>query len=68
MAATGRDRIDRLERVVDSLAASVVHHDDEIEKLLCIAREHTVQIHELRDTVAQVVREWQAYLRTRPPQ
>jgi hypothetical protein len=34
------DRLDRLTGVVETLAASVVEHDDQIEALVAVAQKH----------------------------
>jgi len=37
---TTEEKIDRLTTIVDSLAASVVHHDDQIGALIKIGEDH----------------------------
>ncbi len=78
----GEDRLDRLERVVESLAASVVSHDDQIGShddqignLITLADKHWAEIVELRRSISELQRSiaqtdklWQAYLKRLPPQ
>jgi hypothetical protein len=68
MATNGEDRIGRIERLVQQDA-------ENIHELAKIAQAHQAAIEtlhgsvqELRETVAQVVLEWQAYLRRQPRQ
>ncbi len=58
---TTEEKLDRLAQIVTALAESVVHHDNQIEALIQVGERHEAQIQ-------QVVREWQAYLRTIRPQ
>jgi hypothetical protein len=58
---TTEEKIDRLTGVVESLAASVVAHDDQIEKLIDAGLQQ-------KERIDQLVREWQAYLTTIRPQ
>jgi chemotaxis regulatin CheY-phosphate phosphatase CheZ len=55
------ERLDRLTGIVEALAASVVAHDNQIDALVKVAEK---QQQEMKD----LVREWQAYLRTLPKQ
>ena len=57
---TTEEKLDRLTTVVDALAASVVHHDNQIEILIRLAKENEQRI-------AALAREWQAYLSTIHP-
>ena len=54
------ERLEMLTGVVESLAATVVSHDNQIEALIKVAEKHDAQI-------ANLVKEWQAYLRRLPP-
>jgi hypothetical protein len=65
---TTEEKIERLTGVVESLAASVVAHDNQIEKLIVIAEKHATESAEQKEEIRQLVREWQAYLRTIRPQ
>jgi hypothetical protein len=58
---TTDERLDRLTGIVEALAASVVAHDNQIEALVKVAEKHQQEMKDL-------VREWQAYLRTLPKQ
>lgn len=51
------DNLDRLTQVVNTLASTAAHHDDQIGALIAVAEKHEAQMQAL-------VREWQAYLRT----
>ncbi len=62
------ERLERLTGVVESLAASVVEHDDQIENLIKVAEKHHEEIVELRRSIAETDRLWQAYLKRLPPQ
>ena len=53
--------MDRLTGIVESLAASVVAHDNQIESLLTIAEKHERAIENTR-------KQWEAYLNTLPRQ
>ena len=55
------ERLDQLAGIVEALAASVVAHDSQIEALVQVAERHEREMKDL-------VREWQAYLRTPPRQ
>jgi hypothetical protein len=68
MASNGEDRIDRLERLME-------RNVEIVEKLATVAQAHQLEIDklhastiELRETVTQLVREWQAYLHRLPKQ
>jgi uncharacterized protein (DUF3084 family) len=60
------ERMDRLTGIVESLAASVVAHDNQIEGLIAVAEKHDAQIAALAEQVANTERQWQAYI-TRLP-
>jgi hypothetical protein len=55
------EKIDRLTGIVESLAASVVAHDNQIEKLIEVAERH-------ERSMASLERQWQAYINTLPRQ
>jgi len=72
---TTEERLDRLTTIVESLAASVVAHDNQIEAhdrqieaLIKIAEKHDAQIAETRAAIADLGRQLQAYLTRIPPQ
>jgi len=61
--------------VVASLAGTVAAHDRQIGAILIVIEKHDAEIGalqagiaELKGTVADLTREWQAYLRRIPPQ
>jgi intracellular sulfur oxidation DsrE/DsrF family protein len=55
------DNLDRLTSVVSALASSVVAHDNQIESLLRAAEKH-------EQAIANLERQWQAYINTLPRQ
>lgn len=72
---TTEEKLDRLVGIVDSLAASMVHHDDQIEAhdrqieaLIRVAEKHDAQIAALATQIANTERQWQAYINTLPRQ
>jgi hypothetical protein len=56
---TTEEQLNRLTGIVESLAASVVHQDDQIGDLIAIAQKHQEEMDASRK---------QAYLRRLPPQ
>jgi hypothetical protein len=63
-----QEQLDRLTGIVESLAASVVAHDDQIGNLITLADKHWAEIVELRRSIAETDRLWQAYLKRLPTQ
>jgi len=64
-----------LTTIVKSLAASVVHHDDQIEansqaidRLIKLTERNSEQIEKLQKSIAKTERQWQAYVNTLRPQ
>ena len=55
------DNLDRLVGVVNSLASTVVAHDNQLELLIQLAEKHEAAI-------ANLERQWQAYMNTLPRQ
>ena len=55
------EKIERLTGIVESLASSVVAHDNQIEGLIKVAEQQSSQI-------AAMERRWQAYINTLPRQ
>jgi hypothetical protein len=55
------ERIERLTAVVESLAGSVVAHDNQIEGLIAVAEKQAA-------AMANLERRWEAYLNTLPRQ
>jgi methylglyoxal synthase len=58
---TTDERLDRLTGIVESLASTVVAHDNQIEALLRIAEKHDAAL-------ANLERQWQACINTLPRQ
>ena len=72
---TIKEQLESLTGVVSSLAASVVHrdnqidaHDRQIDGLIKIAEKHAEQLREQKERMDQLSRDWQAYLTTIRPQ
>jgi hypothetical protein len=59
---TTDERIDRLTGIVESLASTVVAHDNQIEALIKIAEKHDEQLAKQGERIDSLVRQWQAYL------
>ena len=53
--------MERLTGIVESLAASVVAHDNQLEILILVAEKHERAIEDMR-------KQWEAYLNTLPRQ
>jgi flagellar biosynthesis chaperone FliJ len=56
---TTEEKLDRLTNIVDSLASSVVHHDNQIEALIQIVDKQGEQIAKTERAVASLERQWQ---------
>jgi hypothetical protein len=65
---TTGERLERLTIIVDSLASSVVHHDNQIEALIKVVEKNSKQIAKTARAIAALERQWQAYLTTLPKQ
>ena len=63
---TVEEKLEKLTGIVDSLAASVVAHDDQLEVLIQIVEKHHAQIAADRERTAALERQWQAYINTLP--
>jgi hypothetical protein len=70
-----QEQLDRLTGIVNALASSAVHHDNQIGDLIKVAQKHQDQMAEfskkmleLREEQAETQRLWQAYLKRLPPQ
>ncbi len=61
------ERLDRLTAVVESLAASVVSHDRQIEALITVAEKNSRDIEATRKLQEETWRQFQAYLNTIHP-
>ena len=55
------EQLERLTGIVSALANTVVAHDNQIDALIKIAEKH-------EKALADLTRDWQAYLRRLPPQ
>jgi len=67
------ERLERLTGIVESLAASVVARDDQIDAhtrqigaLIEVAARHQKQIDALVESTANLEKQWQAYIRRLP--
>jgi hypothetical protein len=58
---TVEEKIERLTGIVESLAGTVVAHDNQIEGLIRVAEKQA-------DQIAAMERQWQAYINTLPRQ
>jgi len=65
---TTEEKLDKLVSIVNTLAETVVHHDNQIDALIKVGERHEEQIQNVQRQVENLVREWQAYLRTLRPQ
>ena len=77
---TTDEQLQRLTGIVESLAASVVAHDDQIEALIQIGEQHdarltrmekgiealTEQVANTGKSISALERQWQAYINTLP--
>jgi chromosome segregation ATPase len=59
--------LERLAMLATSTAASVIAHDEQIDKLVKVAQTQQQQWESLRGELAQLHREFQAYLTTIHP-
>jgi chromosome segregation ATPase len=55
-------------QTVSALAATVVAHDNQIEALIRFANRTSQDIRRVDDQIANLTRQWQAYLNRLPPQ
>jgi hypothetical protein len=70
---TTEEKIDRLTGIVDTLAASVVGHDSQIEALINVAEKQGTRIQSVitaaekhERAIEDLSRQWQAYFNTMP--
>ena len=63
---TTDEQVQRLTGIVESLAASVVAHDNQIGALIQIVEKHHAQIAADRERTAALERQWQVYINTLP--
>jgi uncharacterized protein (DUF3084 family) len=60
------EKMDRLTGIVESLAASVVAHDNQIERLIEVAEKHGQSLSRLESSLLTLERQWQAYVNRLP--
>jgi hypothetical protein len=60
--------LDKLTGVVSALASSVVSHDNQIEALIQVVEKHEAETVALKAQLADLARQWQAYINTLPRQ
>lgn len=65
---TTEQKIDRLTDIVDTLASTVVAHDNQIDGLIKVAEKHEIELARIESSLASLERQWQAYIRTLPRQ
>ena len=63
---TIEEQLARLTGIVESLASTVVAHDNQIEGLITVAEQHSKQIEQQSKQIAALERQWQAYINTLP--
>jgi ABC-type transporter Mla subunit MlaD len=63
---TIEEQIERLTGIVNSLASTVVSHDNQIEGLIKVAEQQSAQIAATERAIAAIERQWQAYINTLP--
>jgi len=52
--------------IVESLAGTVVAHDNQIDGLIKVAEQQSAQIAQTERAIASLERQWQAYINTLP--
>jgi len=62
------DNLDKLTAIVNTLASSVVAHDNQLDALLVIVEKHSAQLAVQSEQIAATERQWQAYINTLPRQ
>ena len=65
---TTEEKIDRLTGIVDTLASTVVAHDNQIDGLIKVAEKQGTRIQSLTAALEDMSKQWQAYLNRLPPQ
>jgi hypothetical protein len=65
---TVEEHLERLTGIVASLADTVVAHDNQIDQLIKVGENHHAQLLELNKAIANLERQWQAYINTLPRQ
>ena len=62
------DNLSNLASVVNTLAGSIVAHDNQIEALIRVVEKNSAQIAAQGEQIAALERQWQAYVNTLPRQ
>jgi hypothetical protein len=65
---TVEEQLERLTGIVASLADTVVAHDNQIDQLIKVGENHHARLLELNKAIANLERQWQAYINTLPRQ
>jgi hypothetical protein len=72
---TTEEKLDRLTTIVDALAGTVVHHDNQIEALIKVGEDQAHRLNQLIKAgeeqsarMAALEKRWEAYLNTIRPQ
>lgn len=65
---TVEEKLERLTGIVESLAGTVVAHNNQIEGLITVAEEQKGRLDEVTKALASLERQWQSYLNTLPRQ
>jgi hypothetical protein len=65
---TTEEKIDRLTGIVDTLASTVVAHDNQIDDLIKVAEKQGTRIESLTGALEDMSKQWQAYLNRLPSQ
>jgi hypothetical protein len=60
------ERVERLTGIVESLARTVVAHDNQIESLITVAEKQNQRLDKVSANLELLERQWQAYLNTLP--
>jgi hypothetical protein len=62
-AMTDEEQLAGISALLETLAVTTVAHDNRIEKLVRITDENSAQIAELSQAIANVEKQWQAYIK-----
>jgi hypothetical protein len=63
---TTDERLDRVTGILETLAGSVAAHDAQIEGLITVAEKHQEELANLGKELANLSKQWQAYVNTLP--
>ncbi|HLK64637.1 MAG TPA: hypothetical protein VKU19_14430 [Bryobacteraceae bacterium] len=61
-------RLDRIERILEKLAATAERHNEEIHALIQLTSDNTEAIRQTWEAIRNLEQQWQAYLTTIHPQ